>query len=569
MISQPTYEELLRKLKRQEEQEEIFNSILQQTERMYAQLAMNEAEMEKKKQELEKLNRQLQKEIVEREKVEESLRQSNKRLKELDKMKSDFTSTVSHELRTPLTSVIGFSKIIKKKFKEVVVPLIKTDDIKTDKTIKQIEDNLNIIISEGERLTDLINDVLDIAKMEAGKIEWKMEPISVSEIIERAVASTSALFECKGLNVIKDIEDCLPEIIGDRDRLIQTVINLLSNAVKFTEKGAVTVRAKRGGDAWITVSIIDTGVGIAKDNYEKIFEKFKQVGDTLTDKPMGTGLGLPICKQIIEHHGGNIWVESELGKGSNFSFTLPIGKETEIPDRAIYIESLMEQLKEHVVAATLPSKGEKKILVVDDESNIRQLLRQELEAVGYAVIEAKDGMEAIGTVKKDRPDLIILDIMMPGISGFDVAAIFKNDPATMNIPIIILSIIKDEKRGYRIGVDRYLTKPIDTEVLLKEIGTLISKEISRKKVLVVDEDESTAKTLIDALKLKGYQVLGVYNGQECIEKAISEKPDMIIVDKVLSDKHNIEKTLRFEKGLENIYFVFVTKEKANTIRPYN
>jgi signal transduction histidine kinase/Pyruvate/2-oxoacid:ferredoxin oxidoreductase delta subunit len=250
--------------------------------------------------------------------------EENKRLQELDRLKSDFLSTVSHELRTPLTSILGFSRIIRKRLQDKIFPLIPVTDKKTDKVKNQIMDNTDIIISESERLTSLINNLLDLSKMEAGKIEWKAEELSISEVVDRAIAATTSLFEQKGLTLIKDVESNLPNIIGDQDRLIQTVINLISNAIKFTDQGSITCRARRYYEDKIEVSIIDTGIGIDPENQDKVFEKFKQVGDTLTDKPKGTGLGLSICKQIVEQHGGRIWVESKVGKGSTFSFALPV-----------------------------------------------------------------------------------------------------------------------------------------------------------------------------------------------------------------------------------------------------
>lgn len=253
--------------------------------------------------------------------------------KEVERMKDDFLSTVSHELRTPLTSVLGFTKVIRKKLEEVVFPQLPPDDGKTARTVQQISDNISIIISEGERLTSLINDVLDLSKMEAGKIEWKQEFAPIAEILEQAVSATTSLFENKGIIIIKDFAAGLPLISCDRDRIIQVVINLLSNAIKFTDKGSITVIVRRKSDSdspaengldYIMVSVADTGIGIAEKDRNNVFEKFKQVGDTLTDRPKGTGLGLPICKQIVEYHGGKIWVESTLGKGSVFSFVLPI-----------------------------------------------------------------------------------------------------------------------------------------------------------------------------------------------------------------------------------------------------
>lgn len=514
-------------------------------------------------EELLKTNKKLQKEINERKKVEEALLESNEKLKEIDKLKTDFLSTVSHELRTPLTSVIGFARITRKKLEEVIFPQVRSNDKKVVAATAQIKSNIGIIVSEGERLTELINDVLDIAKLEAGKVEWRMETLTIGEIIERATAATASLFEQKGIKLIKDIPAGLPDLKGDKDRLIQVVINLISNAVKFTDEGSVTCRARDTGKD-IIVSVIDTGFGISRADREKVFEKFKQVGDTLTDKPGGTGLGLAICKQIVSYHSGRIWVESELGKGSVFSFAIPVDKKVNV--RVIDKELLIKQFREQMVnVAPAPPCGKKIILVVDDDTNIRALLRQELEAVGYRVREARNGFEAIKEVKEEKPDLIILDVMMPNMSGFDVAAVLRNDPGTMEIPIVILSIMEDLDRGFRIGIDRYYTKPVNTDHLLEGIGALVSRGSSRKKVIVVDEDESTVKTLTGALKAKGYTVVVVNDLEGCISKAREEKPDMIIVDALYSKCFDIVKKLRFEKELENSFLLLLEKQDIDNI----
>ncbi|MDA8082157.1 MAG: response regulator [Nitrospiraceae bacterium] len=472
---------------------------------------------------------------------------------EVDRMKTDFISTVSHELRTPLTSVIGFARLIKKKLEDTVFPQINSTDKKVVKAVRQVGENINVIVSEGERLTSLINDVLDIAKMEAGKIEWKKDLVSLEEVIERATTATVSLFEAKGLALIKRIEPDLPKIVGDKDRLIQVMINLISNAVKFTDRGSITCSAERGNDR-ITVSVRDTGMGIAEEDLPKVFEKFKQVGDTLTDKPTGTGLGLPICKEIIEHHAGTIRAESRPGEGSVFSFVLPVGETA-----ASTIDLLMRHLQEHTdEGRPAEVNGRKRVLVVDDEEHIREYLRQVIEENGYEVVLARDGFEAIAEIRKQRPDIITLDVMMPGISGFDVAAVLKNNPLTRDIPIIILSIIEDHERGYRLGIDRYHTKPVDTEELLKSIAVLLSHGHSRKKVLVIDEDVATVKTLSDVLDAKGFQITGAFTGEDGIDKAIETKPDMVIVDSGLSERHNIVSTLRFERGMEHVLFIVMS-----------
>ena len=479
---------------------------------------------------------------------------ASKLAEKANEAKSAFLSTVSHELRTPLTSVLGFAKIIQKRLKEKIFPIIDKSDTKTEKTISQISENLHVVISEGERLTHLINDVLDLAKIEAGKMEWNQENVSMSEVAERAIAATTSLFEQKSLKLIKQIDNNLPEITGDRDKLIQVIINLISNSVKFTDKGSVTCQVYQEKDELI-VSISDTGIGIAPEDFGAVFEQFKQVGgDTLTDKPKGTGLGLPICKEIVEHHGGHIWLESKIGKGSTFSFALPIVKSDTAKIKPIHLNELVKQLKEQMVFSKLKINGKNAtILIVDDDDSIRSLLRQELSDAGYLTEEATNGKEALECIRKNRPDLIILDVMMPEINGFDVAAILKNDPQTMDIPIIVLSIVQDKARGFRIGVDRYLTKPIDTAELFAEVGVLLEQGKSKKKVMVVDEDSAAVRTLTDVLHAKGYQVVES-DGKELVEKAIATQPDIIILNSLLSAKQEIVQTLRFEKGLENVLF---------------
>ncbi len=479
---------------------------------------------------------------------------ASKLAEKANEAKSAFLSTVSHELRTPLTSVLGFAKIIEKRLVEKIFPIVDKSDAKTGKTINQISDNLHIVISEGERLTHLINDVLDLAKIEAGKMEWNQENVSMAEVAERAIAATTSLFDQKSLKLIKQIDDNLPDITGDKDKLIQVIINLISNSVKFTDKGSITCKVSKKKNE-LVVSITDTGIGIAEEDFGAVFEQFKQVGgDTLTDKPKGTGLGLPICKEIVEHHGGRIWLESAQGKGSTFSFALPVIKGT-ASSRPIHLDDLVKQLKERVAISQIHIQGQaSNILIVDDDESIRTLLHQELGDAGYNIIEARNGKEALACVRKQRPDLIILDIMMPEMNGFDVAAVLKNDPETMDIPIIVLSVVQDKARGFRIGIDRYLTKPIDTGLLFAEIGSLLEQGKSKKKVMIVDEDSGAVSTLTDVLTTKGYEVMEA-NENELLEQAVKNLPDIIIISSGLSGKQDIVKTLRFEKGLENVLFL--------------
>jgi signal transduction histidine kinase/CheY-like chemotaxis protein len=484
----------------------------------------------------------------------EDARQARAAAEEADAAKSAFLSTVSHELRTPLTSVLGFAKIIRRRLDERLFPLIPEEDRKVQQAKRQVIDNLNVVVSEGERLTKLIDDVLDLAKIEAGKFTWNTTSVTVADVIERAIAATASLFEAKKLNLVRDIEPDLPTVNGDQDRLIQVVINLISNAVKFTDSGSITCSA-RLRDNELLVGVTDSGIGIAAGDHHKVFEKFKQVGDTLTDKPKGTGLGLPICKEIVEYHGGRIWVESEPGKGSTFWFTLPAaGSDAQLkllPVRpALDIENLVRQLRESVPSH---QQRDKFILVVDDDANIRSLLKQELTEAGYIVRLAEDGRKALALIREEVPGLIILDVMMPEMNGFDVAAVLKNDPATMDIPIIILSVVEDKERGFRLGVDRYLTKPIDTVSLFHEVDTLLDQGKSKKKVMVVDEDVSTVRTLTDVLETRGFEVVES-NGTELVSRAVHSKPDIIILSSLLSNNEAV-RSLRFEKGMEDVLFL--------------
>jgi signal transduction histidine kinase/FixJ family two-component response regulator len=237
---------------------------------------------------------------------------------EVAQMKTDFTAMVTHELRTPMTSVLGFARLTRNRL-DRIVRHVPADDRRATRAAAQSRANLDIIISEGERLTALINNVLDIAKMEGGHFEWSLHSCQAPEIVHRAVDATASLFGGSPVQLVKQIEEDLPEILADQDRLIQVVINLISNAQKFTAEGQVVVGA-RAQEHGVLFRVSDTGSGIPRDQCEKVFEKFKQVGG---GQPGGSGLGLPICREIVSGHQGRIWVESELGRGSSFLFWIP------------------------------------------------------------------------------------------------------------------------------------------------------------------------------------------------------------------------------------------------------
>lgn len=253
--------------------------------------------------------------------------------------KSSFLANVSHELRTPLTSVVGFARIIQKRLDDLILPNVRSDDTRVARAIRQVRENIDIMLIEGQRLTTLVNNVLDLEKIEAGEMVWNIEPLDLAAVIRQAASATRSLYEHKGLAFSLDVAPNLPPALGDQDKIVQVIINLISNAVKFTARGKIECHATLDGPDRLAIRVSDTGSGISPKDQQVVFEKFRQVGDTLTDKPAGTGLGLPICKEIVEHLGGTIGVDSVVGEGSTFYFTLPVAKvENDTADVAVGLE---------------------------------------------------------------------------------------------------------------------------------------------------------------------------------------------------------------------------------------
>ncbi len=473
-----------------------------------------------------------------KQKVEE-LEAAYQKLQELDKLKDNFLSTVSHELRTPLTSIKSFSEIL----------LSYDEDRETQREF------LSIINEESERLTRLINNFLDLSKIEAGRMQWETAELPLPSAIQTAVNAIQALANQMNLRVDVDLEPDLPNVRYDRDRLVQVVTNLLSNAIKFSpEGGIIRVRAQipRGsesaGDAnMVLVGVSDSGRGIAPEDYESVFEKFKQVGDTLTDKPQGSGLGLPICREIVEHYGGRIWVESEPGKGSTFFFTVPSAKETGV-----------EVAKAKGKPAEVVSKGVKTILVVDDEANISRFLEHELTKRGYQVLTASGGKEAIDMAREYHPNLITLDVLMPDIDGFDVTAILKNDPGVKDIPILIISVFEDREKAYKLGVNDYVTKPFEIDVLMDKVEGLLLN--AQKEILVVDDDKALVKSLKYELDKRDYSTHVAYRGREALEMVEKYPPDLILLDIIMPgmDGYEVIKALKYRPSTAKIPIVLMT-----------
>ncbi|MUM77927.1 response regulator [Pseudodesulfovibrio sp. F-1] len=404
------------------------------------------------------------------------------REKALDQLKTDFISTVSHELRTPMTSILGFARLIGKKLDTAVLPAL-DENPEASRMAAQVADNVEIIVTEARRLTDLINDVLDIAKMEAGEIVWHDRAVFMGEVMHQAADATRGLWSAKGIEVVIHAEADLPPVRGDHARLVQVLVNLISNAVKFASRGPVTCRAHLDR-AQVLVSVADHGPGIPESSMGEIFDKFKQVGDTLTEKPAGTGLGLPICRQIVERHGGRIWVESEMGEGSVFFFSIPaLVPRTDTQDmdaacRAVLPEPDSAMLVRLSEDRNLPPL----ILVVDDDPILGAYFTELFEGNGFRVMVAADGEQAVVMARDHLPGLITMDLMMPGMDGRTAIRCLRHNPFTRHIPVLVLSALSESATP---GCDVALTKPVDDGRLVEVVRALLLRKDVRHSCLVL------------------------------------------------------------------------------------
>lgn len=447
--------------------------------------------------------------------------------KEIDRLKNEFVSTVSHELRTPLTSIKGYIDL-----------LLEEEAGKVNQTQREF---LRIVKQNNDRLVSLINDLLDVSRIESGRVHLKIKPQNINDILIEVIDTFKTLAnQKKQILKFKNLNN-LPDVAADRDRLSQVVTNLISNAIKYTPTGGtIEIEAKRK-NGMIEVYVTDTGIGISTEDQESLFTKFFRVDTSLTRDVGGTGLGLSICKTIIELHGGKIWVNSMLGKGSAFAFSIPsyeTVKEMEIITK-----------KELGISREALIKG-KKILVVDDEPEISMLIQIYLEKEGYNVIKAFSGEEAVKVARQEKPDLITLDIMMEKMDGFEVLQELKDRSDTANIPVIVLSILSDEHKGIKLGAVDYLTKPINIEKMSKTISNVLQHANISKKILIVDDDRDLVRLSQEILTSRGYNVITAYNGLEGIIAAKKEQPDLILLDIKMPELNGYEVINKLKKAKE-------------------
>ena len=479
--------------------------------------------------------------ITERKRAEEAIRtlnhmleQRNREVERANQLKGEFLASMSHELRTPLNAIIGFSDLLREE---------------SGGELNEKQKRYAGHIGQGARhLLALINDILDLSKIEAGQVELRMETLSASDRIEEVLTAIRPLTIDKKLNLRADVFPGL-EIVADRTHLKQILYNLLNNAVKFTPQGGeITVDAHTEGDI-CRISVADTGIGIAPEDMDAIFESFRQVAATTKGIREGTGLGLAITKRLVEAHRGRIWVESQLGKGSRFFVELPLR-----PAPAATEPS----------SAQVEDAGPRKaplVLIVEDEEPARELLAHYLETGGYEIAWAGSGADAITQAARLSPDAITLDLLLPDGNGLKTLHELKKNPATEHIPIIVVSVLDEHGLGLALGAAEYLTKPVEKERLLAALHKHIPvASRGGAKILVVDDDTETRYLLAAILDAEGYVSLLAANGTEAFDILGRVRPEAILLDLLMPGMDGFEllNRIKEDRSLRNLPVLVLT-----------
>jgi DNA-binding response OmpR family regulator len=405
------------------------------------------------------------------------------------------------------------------------------------------------IHTSGRHLLGIINDILDLSKIEAGKMEIYPEVFAVGPVVE-SVCQVMRGMARQGPRIIVDVASDLPQIETDLAKFKQILFNLLSNAVKFSPPGSpITVRATLQNGA-VTVMVRDEGVGIDPAHHALIFEEFRQVDSTVRREFGGTGLGLALVKKFVELQGGRVIVDSRLGSGSTFSFTLPVRS------RAAVVTRTPE-------AAELRSD---RVLVVEDDANAYELIAAALQSAGFLSIRARHGDEALRLARETRPIAVTLDLVLPGIDGWEVLKRLKSDDATCNLPVVIISMDDNRDLGIALGADDYFVKPVDRPRLLERLRAIRDGGNGRPRLLVIDDDAAVHTLLEEDLSSLGFAILNAYSGDEGMRCAIDTSPDVIILDLMMPNMSGFEvaDALKDDPRTANIPILVLTSKEIST-----
>jgi len=476
--------------------------------------------------------------ITERVLAEQNIADKNRELEQNNRMKSEFLANMSHELRTPLNAIIGFSEVLK--------------DGMTGQMSEQQTDYIGEIFNSGQHLLSLINDILDLSKIESGKMELDLEQTNIPDLLHNSLSIIKEKAMKHRIKISQEIGDGIENCWIDRRKIKQIVFNLLSNAVKFTpDGGSVYLRVHKitnkkmdasSNENFLEISVSDTGIGISDADQKKLFSAFVQADSSLARKYEGTGLGLVIIKKLAELHGGTVDMRSEQGKGSTFTVWLPYRTDGEKDESVITTASDNPRHNRNRVQAIHPSASpftdSLSVLIIEDENTAADLMRVQLETAGYRTLHAASADAALEILSETKPDLITLDILMPGTDGWDFLAMLKNDKALAHIPVVIVSIIANEKKGFSLGAAEILQKPVGKKALLtaiRDAGSGSITAIASSTILVVDDDPKAVAIVSRHLESTGATVLRAYGGAEAIELAIEKYPDLIVLDLMMPE----------------------------------
>ena len=455
--------------------------------------------------------------ITELKQREAELQEARDAAQEASRTKSSFLANMSHELRTPLNAIIGVTEMLQ-------------EDARDLKREDEVEP-LDRVLRAGRHLLALINDILDLSKIEAGKMELSTETFAVAPLIDEVVKTIETLSAKNGNHVIVDCNPKVGTIHADQMRLRQALLNLASNANKFTERGTVTVAADRRqetGREWITISVSDTGIGMTEEQIGKLFQDFSQADASTTRKYGGTGLGLAISRRFCQMMGGDITVQSEPGRGSTFTIRLPV-----IVHEVAAAPTASMRSPSHVSKARTSL-----ILIVDDDVTVREVVGRYLERAGFSVATADGGQEGLRLARELHPAAITLDIMMPGIDGWTVLAAIKGDPELQDIPVILLTIVDEKNRGFSIGASEYLVKPVDRDKLTGVLRTIVGP--LDRRMLLVDDDDIGRKAVRLALQQEGWEVTEAENGRLALAQLVEARPNVVILDLMMPEMDGFE-----------------------------